>query len=57
MRLNWLMILQKREVFRRCFQGFSPEKVAALTGKDVERILKTTGMMLYEKSPRRHPKR
>lgn len=43
--LNWLMILQKREVFRRCFQEFSPEKAAAFTEEDVERILGTEGMI------------
>ena len=50
--LNWLVILQKREIFRRCFREFSPEKVAALTEKDVERILGTTGMIRSQRKVR-----
>ena len=37
--LNWMMILKKRESFRRAFKGFDPAKVARLTGRDVERLL------------------
>ena len=50
--LNWLMILQKREIFRRCFREFSPEKVAALTEKDVERILGTKEMIRSQRKVR-----
>lgn len=37
--LSWLTILRKREGFRRAFDGFDPEKVAAYGASDVERLL------------------
>ena len=37
--LNWMMILKKRENFRRAFKGFDPAKVARLTERDVKRLL------------------
>lgn len=37
--LSWRVILAKREGFRRAFAGFDPEKVAAFTEVDVERLL------------------
>ena len=37
--LNWMMILKKRESFRRAFKGFDPAKVARLTERDVKRLL------------------
>ncbi|MBQ8666101.1 MAG: DNA-3-methyladenine glycosylase I [Lachnospiraceae bacterium] len=48
--LNWNMMLQKREVFRKCFDGFDYDKVAAYTDEDVERIVNTDGMI---RSPRK----
>lgn len=48
--LNWNMMINKREIFRRCFDNFDFEKIAAYTEKDVQRILKTEGMI---KSPRK----
>ena len=48
--LNWNMMLQKREVFRKCFDGFDYDKVAAYTDEDVERIVNTEGMI---RSPRK----
>ena len=43
--LNWNMILQKREIFRRCFDGFDFEKVAAYTEADILRIMEAEGMI------------
>ena len=43
--LNWNMMLQKRDVFRACFDGFDFEKVAAYTEEDILRILNTQGMI------------
>lgn len=43
--LNWNMMLQKREIFRRCFDDFDFDAVAAYTEGDVLRILKTEGMI------------
>src|SRR3954447_14485339 len=37
--LSWLTILRKRPGFRRAFDGFDPEKVAAYGTDDVERLL------------------
>jgi DNA-3-methyladenine glycosylase I len=37
--LSWLTILRKREAFREVFHGFDPERVAAMTPDDVERLL------------------
>ncbi|HEV2106683.1 MAG TPA: DNA-3-methyladenine glycosylase I [Thermomicrobiales bacterium] len=37
--LSWLTILRKREGFRRAFDGFDPERVAAYGPHDVARLL------------------
>lgn len=37
--LSWATILRKREAFREVFCGFDPEKVAAFTDEDVERLM------------------
>jgi DNA-3-methyladenine glycosylase I len=37
--LSWLTILRKRQAYRRVFQDFDIDKVAAMTEADVERIL------------------
>jgi DNA-3-methyladenine glycosylase I len=37
--LSWLVILRKREGFRRAFAGFVPEKVAQFGDEDVARLL------------------
>ena len=43
--LNWNMMIQKREIFRQCFDGFDYDKVAAYGDGDVERILAAEGMI------------
>ena len=43
--LNWNMMIQKREVFRACFDDFDFDKVAAYDEVDIERILGTEGMI------------
>lgn len=43
--LNWNMMIQKREVFHACFDGFDYDKVAAYGEEDVERILAADGMI------------
>lgn len=48
--LSWNIVINKREVFRRCFAGFDYDKVAAYTADDVARIMCTEGMI---KSPRK----
>lgn len=43
--LNWNMMIQKREIFRKCFDGFDYEKVAKYGEEDILRILETEGMI------------
>ena len=50
--LSWALILRKRETFRSCFAGFSPEKVAAFTEEDIERIMHTENMIKSERKIR-----
>ena len=37
--LSWITILRRRPAFREVFHGFDPERVAAMTEADVERLL------------------
>ncbi|MCK9794324.1 DNA-3-methyladenine glycosylase I [Isoptericola sp. 4D.3] len=37
--LSWITVLRKRPAFREVFLDFEPERVASLTGDDVERLL------------------
>ena len=39
------MMIQKREIFRNCFDNFDFDKVAAYGGADIERIMDTNGMI------------
>ena len=50
--LSWVLILRKRETFRSCFANFSPEKVAAFTEEDIERIMHTENMIKSERKIR-----
>lgn len=43
--LNWNMMMQKREIFRACIDGFDYDKIAAYGEADVERILSYEGMI------------
>ena len=43
--LSWSTILRKREAFRRAFDGFDPERVAAYGPADVERLLADPGIV------------
>ena len=43
--LSWLIILRKRENFRRAFSGFDIEKVARYTDADVQRLLADPGIV------------
>jgi DNA-3-methyladenine glycosylase I len=43
--LSWLIILRKRENFRRAFDGFDPERVASYTEVDVERLMADPGIV------------
>ena len=50
--LSWALILRKRETLRSCFANFSPEKVAAFTEEDMEKIMHTENMIRSERKIR-----
>lgn len=50
--LNWNMMIQKREIFRECFDNFDFDKIASYKESDVERIMKTEGMIRSERKIR-----
>ena len=43
--LSWIVILRKREGFRRAFVDFQPEKVAEFGDADVERLLQDASIV------------
>ncbi len=43
--LNWNMMMQKRQIFRKCFADFDFDIVASFGEKDIQRILDTEGML------------
>jgi DNA-3-methyladenine glycosylase I len=43
--LSWLIILRKREAFRRAFLGFDPAGVARFSERDVLRLLADSGIV------------
>ncbi len=48
--LSWDLMLKKRDVFRKCFDGFDSDKIATYEDADIERILDTEDMI---RSPRK----
>ena len=45
--LSWLTILRKREAFRQAFAGFDPDAVARFGEPDVERLLRSAGIVRH----------
>jgi DNA-3-methyladenine glycosylase I len=43
--LAWIIILRKREAFRKAFAGFDPEKVARYGKKEIERLMGDSGIV------------
>ena len=43
--LSWRTVLAKREAFRQAFDGFVPDRVAAFTSDDVDRLVNTPGII------------
>ena len=43
--LSWLVVLRKREAYRRAFADFDPEKVARFTAKRIEKLLADPGII------------
>lgn len=50
--LNWNMMVQKREIFQKCFDDFDYQSVAEYTEEDIQRIMKTEGMIRFERKIR-----
>jgi DNA-3-methyladenine glycosylase I len=43
--LSWLVVLRKREAYRKAFANFDPEKVARFTEKRIEKLLGDEGII------------
>lgn len=43
--LSWNLMIEKRDIFRVCFEDFDYDKIAAYTEEDIERILNYPGMI------------
>jgi len=43
--LAWIIVLRKRDAFRKAFAGFDPHKVARFGARDVERLLNDPGII------------
>ncbi len=43
--LSWLIILRKRENFRRAFHRFDIGEIARYTGRDIERLMNDAGIV------------
>src|SRR5258706_12901713 len=43
--LSWSVVFGKREAFRTAFHGFDAGKVAAMTGRDVDRLLRDASII------------
>ena len=48
--LSWDLMINKRDIFRKCFDNFNYDKIALYNDADINRILNTDGMI---KSPRK----
>ncbi len=46
--LNWLMMLKKRDIIRKCFDNFDYEKIACYSESDIQRIMLVEGMIHSE---------
>ena len=43
--LSWIIILRKRDNFRRAFDGFEPVKIARYTPRKIERLMQDRGIV------------
>jgi len=43
--LAWIIVLRKRDAFRKAFKGFDPAKVARFNEADIERLLSDPGII------------
>lgn len=47
--LSWNLMIEKREIFRKCFDDFDYRKIAEYTDADVKRIMEYPGMIRSER--------
>lgn len=45
--LSWLVVLRKREHYRRCFHGFDPHRVAQITNAQLDELLQDPGLIRH----------
>ena len=50
--LNWDLMIQKREIFRSCFDNFEFDRIAEYDESDIEHIMNTEGMIRSERKIR-----
>ena len=43
--LSWTIVINKREIFRQCFDGFNYDKIALYGEADITRIMNAQGMI------------
>jgi DNA-3-methyladenine glycosylase I len=43
--LAWIIVLRKREAFRKAFAGFDPALVARFTTRDIDRLMNNAGII------------
>ena len=43
--LAWIIVLRKREAFRRAFAGFDPARVARFSKRDIDRLMNNAGII------------
>src|SRR2546422_7516163 len=43
--LSWSIVFRKRDAFRKAFRGFDVPKVAAMTGRDVDRLVQDASII------------
>jgi len=43
--LSWNIVINKREIFRKCFDNFNYDLIAKYNNKDIERIMAEDGMI------------
>ncbi|WP_348263203.1 DNA-3-methyladenine glycosylase I [Telmatobacter sp. DSM 110680] len=43
--LAWIIVLRKRDAFRKAFRGFDPAKVARFKEADIARLMENTGII------------
>jgi DNA-3-methyladenine glycosylase I len=43
--LAWIIVLRKRDAFRKAFAGFDPARVARYTTRDIDRLMSDAGII------------